>query len=92
MFYQILLSPQVKRCAIITYVHGICELLHELPNGLRLRILENQKTSGNCLNPIEDSSLPSPLDKLTALLTLEENAWKMEIKFFPLCAISHKNY
>ena len=32
---QIFLSPQEKRCAIITYKHGI----YELPNNLRLRIL-----------------------------------------------------
>ena len=41
MFYQILLSPQVKRWAIITYKHGIWELRHELPNDLRLRTLGN---------------------------------------------------
>ena len=41
MFYQIFLSAQVKRCAIITYKHGIYELPHELPNNLRLRILGN---------------------------------------------------
>ena len=41
MFYQILLSLQVKRWAIITYKHGIWELRHELPNDLRLRILGN---------------------------------------------------
>ena len=41
MFYQIFLSPQVKRCAIITYKHGMYELLHELPKELRLRILGN---------------------------------------------------
>ena len=41
MFYQILLSPQVKRWAIITYEHGIYELPHELPNDLKLRILGN---------------------------------------------------
>ena len=43
MFYQIFLSPQVKRCAIITYKHGIYELPHELPNDLRLlgKILGN---------------------------------------------------
>ena len=41
MFCQIFLSPQVKRCAINTCNHGICELPHELPNDLRLRILEN---------------------------------------------------
>ena len=32
MFYQIFLSPQVKRWVIITYKHGIYELPHELPN------------------------------------------------------------
>ena len=26
MFYQIFLSPQVKRCAIITYKHGMYRL------------------------------------------------------------------
>ena len=36
MFYQIFLSPQVKRWAIITYRHGMYELPHELPNDLRL--------------------------------------------------------
>ena len=45
MFYQIFLSPQVKRCAIITYKHGICELSHELPNNLRVRILGNNEIS-----------------------------------------------
>ena len=40
-FYQIFLSPQVKRCAIITYKHGIYELPHELPYELRLSILGN---------------------------------------------------
>ena len=43
MFYQIFLSPQVKRCPIITYKHGIYELPHELTNDLRLRILGNIK-------------------------------------------------
>ena len=37
MFYQVLLSPQVKRWAIITYKHGIYELPHKLPNDFRLR-------------------------------------------------------
>ena len=41
MFSQILLSPQVKRWAIITYKHRIYELPHELSNDLRLRILGN---------------------------------------------------
>ena len=34
MFYQIFLSAQVRRCAIITYKHGIEEFLHELPRYL----------------------------------------------------------
>ena len=53
MFYQLFLSPQVKRCAIITYEHGIYELPQELPNDGRLRILGNWEISRNCLNPIE---------------------------------------
>ena len=36
MFYQIFLSPQVKRWAIITYKHDIYELPQELPDDLRL--------------------------------------------------------
>ena len=28
---------------------------------------------------------------MKVLLILEENSWKIEIKLFPLCAISHKN-
>ena len=39
MFYQILLSPQVKRCAIIAYEDGIYKLPYELLKDLRLRIL-----------------------------------------------------
>ena len=35
MFYQIFVSPLVKRCAIITYKHGIYQLPQELPNDLR---------------------------------------------------------
>ena len=39
MFYQIFLSPQVKRFAIIIYKDGLYELLHELPNDLAFRKL-----------------------------------------------------
>ena len=41
MFYQIFLSPQVKRIVIISNKLGIYELPHELSNDLRLRILGN---------------------------------------------------
>ena len=40
-FTEFLLSPQVKQWAIITYIHGIYELLDGLQNDLRLKILEN---------------------------------------------------
>ena len=53
MFYQIFLSQQVKGCEIITYKHGIYELPHELPNDLRLRILQNEEVSGTSANFIE---------------------------------------
>ena len=39
MLYQVFSSPQVKRCVVITYKHGIYELPQELPNDSRLRIL-----------------------------------------------------
>ena len=41
IFYQIFLSPHVKRSAIITNKYGVYKLPHKLPNSLRLRILEN---------------------------------------------------
>ena len=59
MFYQISLSPQVKRLllinvvllrVIITYKRGIYELRQELQNDLRLRILGNPEISENCFN------------------------------------------
>ena len=39
MFCQTFFSPQVKRCVIITYKHGMYELPHGLLNHLRLRKL-----------------------------------------------------
>ena len=53
MFCKIFLSPQVKRCAIITYKHGIYKLPNELPNNLTLRTLGSQETSEKCLKPTE---------------------------------------
>ena len=41
MFWQIFISPQVKRSAIISYKHGIYELPQKLSNNLRLKKLEN---------------------------------------------------
>ena len=53
MCYQIFLSAQEKRCAIITYKHSIHELPQELRNDLRLRILGNEEILGKCLNFLE---------------------------------------
>ena len=47
------ISPQVKRCVIITYKHEIYKLSHENPNDLRCRILINKEITGKCLNLIE---------------------------------------
>ena len=45
MFYQSFLSPQVKRCAFITYKDGIYELPHELRNDLgSYEIRKHQET------------------------------------------------
>ena len=46
MFYQIFLSLQVNRCAIITNKYGIYKLPDELPNALRLRKLGNIRKAG----------------------------------------------
>ena len=47
MFYQISISPQVRRIVINSNKHGIYELRHELPNNLRLRKLGNIKKISN---------------------------------------------
>ena len=39
MFEQIVLSPQVKLCAIIIYKRSIYDLLHEFSRNLRFRTL-----------------------------------------------------
>ena len=53
LFYQILLSPQVKRNAIISNAQGVYELPKELSNDLRLRILGNKENSRECSNLLE---------------------------------------
>ena len=53
MFYQTFLSTQVRRKAILSNKHGICELPDELPNSLRLSILGKQERSGKYQNLVE---------------------------------------
>ena len=81
MFYQIFLSPQVKRWMIITYKHGIYELPHELLSDLRLRNLGNYEISGNCLNSYNDSLVPIPPAKNESFV-----AEKQKLNFFR-CAL-----
>ena len=53
MFYQIFLSPQVKRSAIISNKQGVYELSYKLLNYLRLRIVGNKEKSGKSQNLLE---------------------------------------
>ena len=50
MFYQIFLSPQVMRNAIVTNKQRAYELPHELSNYLRLTILGNKEKSEKSQN------------------------------------------
>ena len=50
MFYQIFLSPQVKRNASISNKQGLSELPDELSNDLRFRTLGNKEKSGESPN------------------------------------------
>ena len=51
MFYQIFLSPQVKRCVIITYKQGMYELPYELPKNLGAYVpTQEKKDLGNIRN------------------------------------------
>ena len=80
MFYQIFLSLEVKRCAIISYKHGIYELSHELPNDLRLRKLGNRgkvskfhRMTAKCQSSCQ----------IEILLIVAKKSQKMAIKLFP---------
>ena len=53
MFYQICLLSKGKQSKIISNKHGICDVCHEISNDLRLRILENEGSSGKFYNFIE---------------------------------------
>ena len=58
MFYQIFLSSQVKRWAIITYKHGI----YELPNGLP-DDLEHIRKESKLHTMIAQCPVPPPKEK-----------------------------
>ena len=51
MFYQIFYSPQVKRCAIITYKHGIYEVTSRVAERLSAHTRIKKKKNLNILVP-----------------------------------------
>ena len=70
IFYQIFLSPQVKRCEIITYKYGINLMSHQLPNNIRLggfsthtrkkkRDLRNYEISEKWPHPRQNQNSPN---------------------------------
>ena len=72
MFYQIFVSPKVKRKVIISNEH----VIYELPNDLRLR-KENLKT-------LRDYKLvPSLSPKKKILSILAKDSLRIEIELFP---------
>ena len=83
MFYQIFLSPQVERCAIITYQHGIYKLPHQLSCDLRLRILGNQEISEKRLISIEGNSRAQFTYQRENLLIPAKESPKKGLKFPP---------
>ena len=91
MFYQIFLSPQVKRWVIITYKNGMYKLPHNLPNDLKLRILGNQEISGKCLNFIESQPSAQSPRQNKSFVNISRKLLKKEIKLFRLCPISDQN-
>ena len=81
-FYQIFVSQNVKRCAIITYKHSIYELSYKQSNYLRLRILENQEVWRKCVNFIESQRSAQSSCQRKNLLIPAKNLCKTEIKLF----------
>ena len=90
MFYQLFLSPQVKRWAIITYTHCIGDLSHELPNNLRLRKLGSIRKVSKRHIITAQSPAPPPTTKIKIANT-GKKLWKIETKPFQQCTISHEN-
>ena len=64
MFYRIFFPPQVKRCAITTYKHGMYESLRELPNDLRLTKVGNNRKVSKLHKIIAQYPAPMPSESL----------------------------
>ena len=76
MFYQIFLSPQLKRSVIIS--NKLVHKLSQLPNDLRLRKVENNVNTSWKFNLV-----PSLLPQTKILLMLAKDSLKIEIELFP---------
>ena len=98
--------PQVKRCPIITYKHGICKLSNDLPNDLRFRTLGNEKISQKFPNsmewyfcdqsPCQSKSFVHTKKKLlknrnSTFAVARHLAWKLELVFNILLVIVSGN-
>ena len=78
MFYEMLMSPQVKRIMIIRY-----KLPHELSNDLRLRILGYTEISTRSQNFEELYSSAQSSYQNENFVNTSKNSWKIEIVLFP---------
>ena len=58
MFYQIFYSPQVKRCAIITYKHGIYEVASRVAERLSAHTRIKKKKKLKYFGPSQESTTP----------------------------------
>ena len=83
MFYLIFFSQQVKRCGIITYKQGICDLPLELPNNLR--ILGNKEKSGKSWKLTVSSYHANQNDYF---VNTSEKLWKNRNQTFPVVHFS----
>ena len=74
MFYQVFLSPQVKRCAIITYKHVIYEVPQVYLSNLRFRKLGNIRKVSKPHRMIPQRAVRSPPAKMKILSMLAKNS------------------
>ena len=83
VFYQIFLSPQLKRSVIISNKHGIYKLPHKLPHDLRLRKLGKNKVYQNNLKTSRNfnlvSSFPPKININTSKILFENRNWTFPV-------------
>ena len=87
-FYQMLLSSQVTRCAIIADKYGIYELLQNLSNDLKVRIEEIRNYQETVLISWKYRLVPSLLGKMKNSSMVSKSSCKIEINLSLQCTIS----